>query len=338
LVKYHGFSAMRRERRNILIDTDTASDDAVALIMALHSPCVEVRAITTVGGNVPVAQATRNAVFTVELCGAEVPVFSGATKPLERELQTAEWFHGNDGLSDQGFAPSMRAAEAGDAVDALISIVQATPGIELITLGPLTNVALALTRWPALAKSISRCVIMGGAPCCEGNVTPAAEYNIWVDPEAARIVFASGAPIEMIGWHLSRSYAVLNEEEIERVLTLGTAVSEFAIRANSAAALAYYKQTGQKGISLPDPVAMAVLLDPKLKLDVSRHYVAIECESELTRGMTVVDRLGVATDPRNSHVWNRVIEESRRVEICWSLDVPGWKSALMDALGRSPRW
>ena len=328
---------MKPEHRSILIDTDTASDDAVALIMALLSPCVEVMAITTVAGNVPVAQATRNALFTVELCGADIPVFCGADKPLERELQTAEWFHGKDGLSDQGYAPSLRAAAAGDAVDALISFVQTTPGIELITLGPLTNVALAITRWPAFARSISRCVIMGGAPCCEGNVTPAAEYNIWVDPEAARIVFASGAPIEMIGWHLSRFDAVLNVREIEQVLTLGTAVSEFAIRANSFAAQAYYTQTGQKGISLPDPVAMAVLLDPKLKLDVSRHYVAIECDSELTRGMTVVDRLGVAEDPRNAHVWNRVIEKSRTVEICWSLDVPGWKSALIDALGRPPR-
>ena len=325
---------MKPTRRPILIDTDTASDDAVALIMALRSPSVEVKAITTVAGNVPVAQATRNALFTVELCGADVPVFSGAAKPLERELQSADWFHGQDGLGDHGYAPSVRTPAAGGAVEALISAVQATPGIELITLGPLTNLALALNRWPALGQSISRCVVMGGAPCCEGNVTPAAEYNIWVDPEAARIVFASGAPIEMVGWHLSRFDAVLNESEIHDVLALGMALSEFAIRANSVAAIAYQQQTGQTGISLPDPVAMAVLLDPTLKLEVSRHYVAIECGSDLTRGMTVVDRLGVATDPRNSPVWNGVIEKSGMVEICWRLNVPGWKAALVNALKR----
>jgi purine nucleosidase len=295
---------MNHNRRPVLIDTDTASDDAVALIMALRSPSVEVKAITTVAGNVPVEQATRNALFTVELCGAEVPVFSGAAKPLERELQTADWFHGQDGLGDQGYAPAVRSAASGDAVDALIAAVQSTPGIEIITLGPPTNQALALDRWPALARSIGRCVVMGGAPCCEGNVTPAAEFNIWVDPEAARTVFASGAPIEMIGWHLSRFDALLKEHEIQEVLELGTPLAEFVIRANSTAAAAYFTQTGETGISLPDPVAMAVLLDPKLKLEVSRHYVAIECDSDLTRGMTVVDRLDLTADPRNSVVWS----------------------------------
>jgi len=320
------------KRRPILVDTDTASDDAVALIMALRSPSVEVKAITTVAGNVDVTKATRNALFTVELCGADVPVFSGAQKPLERELQTAEWFHGGDGLGDHGYAPAVRAAELGDAVDALISTVQVNPGIELITLGPLTNLALALNRCPTLAQSISRCVVMGGAPCCEGNVTPAAEHNIWVDPEAARIVCASGVPIEMIGWQLARFDAVLKEQEIREVLVLGTPLSEFIIRANSTAAVAYEKQTGQRGISLPDPIAMAVLLDPKLKLEVSRHYVAIECDSDLTRGMTVVDRLGVATDPRYCGAWSEVVQTGRKIEVCWGIDVPGWKAALFDAL------
>jgi purine nucleosidase len=323
---------MKPDRRPILIDTDTASDDAVALIMALRSPSVAVKAITVVAGNMVVEQATKNALFTVELCGAEVPVFSGAAKPLARELQTADWFHGRDGLGDHGYVPSRRSAAPGDAIDALIETVRSTPGIEIITLGPLTNLALALRRSPELAHSISRCVVMGGAPCCEGNVTPAAEFNIWVDPEAARIVFGSGIPIEMIGWHLARFDAVLNEREIEEVLALETPLSEFAIRANSKAAAAYFKQTGEKGISLPDPVAMAVLLEPKLKLVTSRHRVAIECNSDLTRGMTVVDRLDVTDDPRNSTAWSDVLGHGQKAEICWKIDVPGWKAELMAAL------
>jgi purine nucleosidase len=323
---------MNTPRRPILIDTDTASDDAVALIMALRSPAVDVKAITTVAGNLDVPQTTRNALFTVELCGADVPVYSGADKPLRRDLEIADWFHGRDGLGEHGYAPRMRTPTAGHAVDALISTVRANPGIELITLGPLTNVALALERWPGMARSVSRCVVMGGAPCCEGNVTPAAEFNIWVDPEAARIVFVSGMPIEMIGWHLCRFDAVLNEKDINAVLALGTPLSEFAIRANSIAALGYHRQTGEHGISLPDPVAMGVLLDPALKLDVSRHYVAIECDSDFTRGMTVVDRLGVSTDARNARIWNDVIQAGHKVEICWKLDVRRWKAALFDAL------
>src|ERR1035441_8187806 len=172
-------------RRPILIDTDTASDDAVALIMALRSPLVDVRAITVVAGNCGVDKATSNALYTAELCGSNVPIYCGAAKPLHRDLQTADWFHGKDGLGDHGFAPSARTASPGHAVDALIDTIESNPGIEIITLGPLTNLALALDRRPALARSIGRLVVMGGAPCCEGNVTPAAEFNIWVDPEAA---------------------------------------------------------------------------------------------------------------------------------------------------------
>jgi len=138
----------------------------------------------------------------------------------------------------------------------------------------------------------------------------------------------------MIGWHLSRFDAVLNDREIDELLALRTPLSEFAIRANSTAAIAYEKQTGQTGISLPDPVAMAVLLKPELKLEVSLHYVTIECDSDLTRGMTIVDRLGVATDPRNSSAWSEVIQAGQKIEICWKLDVPGWKAVLMDALKR----
>lgn len=323
------------KRRPVIIDTDTASDDAVALIMALRSPDIDVRAITTVAGNVEVGQATQNALFTAELCNANVPIYKGAAKPLVRELEIADWFHGQDGLGDRGYVPSGRRAASEGAVDALIEMVRATPDVEIITLGPLTNIALALERWPAFANSVRRCVVMGGAPCCEGNVTPAAEFNIWVDPEAARIVFGSGMPIEMVGWHLCRHDAALNEAEIQDLLARGTPLADFAIRCNGTAAEAYYKQTGERGISLPDPVCMAVLLDPAIKEDVSRHYVAIECDSGMTRGMTVVDRLNVAADPRNFAVWSEVIRNSQKIEVCWRINVQRWKAALFSSLKHS---
>jgi purine nucleosidase len=318
--------------RTLLIDTDTASDDAVALIMALRSNEVRVAAITVVAGNVPVAQATSNALFTVELCGSDVPVFSGAEAPLLRKLVIADWFHGADGLGNHGYKPARRHAQTDHAVDALMRSVRENPGIEIVTLGPLTNLAMALLREPKLAASVKRCVVMGGAPCCAGNVTPAAEYNMWVDPEAARIVVHSGLPLEMVGWQLCGGDAVLHQPDIDRVLAMKNPIAEFAIRCNSTAAEAFFKQTGQRGISLPDPVSMGIALNPALCTSSSEHYVEIEVSSELTRGMTVVDRLDVATDSRNRDVWANAIERERKVHLCWSLDIPKWKSLLFSAL------
>jgi purine nucleosidase len=314
--------------RKLLIDTDTASDDAVALIMALRSPNVSVLAITIVAGNVSVEQGTRNALFTAELCGSEVPVFTGAAAPLARPLEDASWFHGQDGLGDHGYQPANRAPENESAVDAMVDVISANPGIEIITLGPLTNLALALQQHPGLAANVSRCVVMGGAPCCEGNVTPAAEYNFWVDPEAARIVLRSQLPIELVGWQLSRGDAVVKGREMEEILALRTKFAEFAIRSNDTAAKAYHLQTGEEGVALPDPTAMAILLDPTLSLTSSDHHMDIQVDSGITRGMSVVDRLGVAEDARNRAVWR----DTRKHKVIWEMDIPGWKRALVQAL------
>jgi len=317
--------------RTFLIDTDTASDDAVALIMALRAPDVCIAAITVVAGNVDVQQATRNALYTVELSGASVPVHSGAEKPLLRAYQNATWFHGRDGLGDHNYPAPRRSAERLDAVDAIIETIEANPGLVLVTLGPLTNIALALSRRPGIAAGVSRCVVMGGAPCCEGNVTPAAEYNIWVDPEAARIVMRSGLPVELIGWQLSRGDAVLREPDIAHVEQLNTKLAHFAIECNSHAREAYKIQTGEDGICLPDPVAMALALDPTVGTEWSEHYVDVETQSELTRGMTVVDRLNVAKDERNRTVWAPALK-GRKAKVCWSIDNKRWKAALYAAL------
>jgi purine nucleosidase len=318
--------------RAFLIDTDVASDDAVALIMALRAPDVKIVAITTVAGNVEVEQATRNALYTVELCGANVPVFAGAAKPLQRVHQSATWFHGRDGLGDHGYPAPCQRAEDAPAVDAMIEAIEANPGIVVVTLGPLTNVALALMRKPALAAQVGRCVVMGGAPCCEGNVTPAAEYNIWVDPEAARMVMLSGLPLEMVGWQTCRGDAVLNQADISRVLGFQNPVAQFAIECNSRAREAYMEQTGEDGISLPDPVAMSIALDPTIGNQWSEHYVEVETRSELTRGMTVVDRLNVAADERNEGVWADALQQGTKTKICWTIDNRRWKEALFAAL------
>jgi len=318
--------------RTFLIDTDTASDDAVAILMALAAPDVRVCALTVVAGNVGLEQATRNALYTAEIAGSDVPVFKGAGAPLTRAHEDAHWFHGRDGMGDQNYPPPRRAAEREHAVDAIIRLAHAEPGLTLVTLGPLTNVALALARDPGIAEKIGRCVVMGGAPCCEGNVTPAAEYNIWVDPEAARMTFRSGLPIEMVGWHVSRGASVLDEAEIAEILALGTAKARFAIECNGRAKQAYFIQTGETGLSLADPTAMAVALDRAVGTSWSRHTVEIECASALTRGMTVVDRLDVAADDNNREVWRAALQAGAKADICWSFDSAAFKAMLRRAL------
>jgi len=318
--------------RDFVIDTDTASDDAVAILMALAAPDVNVLALTTVAGNVGVQQATRNALYTAEVAGAFVPVYVGAAAPLIRPHLDAHWFHGRDGFGDQNYAEPKQRPQSEFAADALVRLAREKPGLTLVTLGPLTNVALALARSPGFAQNVGRCVVMGGAPCCEGNVTPAAEYNIWVDPEAARRVFRSGLPIDLVGWHVSRGASVLTDAECEEILAFRTAKARFAIDCNRRAREAYFTQTGEVGLSLADPTAMAVALERDVGLNWSRHFVEIECASELTRGMTIIDRLNVAHDENNRTPWRDALFDGHKAEICWTFNASRYKAMLRSAL------
>jgi purine nucleosidase len=208
--------------RTFVIDTDTASDDAVALAMALRAPEVRVAAIMVVAGNVPLDQAVQNALYTREVVGGDAPIYAGRGRPRAGELHTAQFVHGEDGMGDIGLPLSGREPDEGDAVEKLVELVRAAPGeVELVTLGPLTNIAEAFERAPDLAGALRRLVMMGGTSDAVGNVAPAAEFNIWADPEAARIVFRSGAPIEMVGWDISRKYAVFTPEQSAALAALG---------------------------------------------------------------------------------------------------------------------
>jgi len=317
--------------RPLWIDTDMGSDDAVALIMALRSDTVQVVGISTVAGNVPVRQATKNALQVVELCGARVPVHAGATGPLERSLESAEWFHGPDGLSGMG-RESVRREATTDGVDGLTHAAAEHHGLVLVTLGPLTNIARALSVDRSFAARVSRCVVMGGAACTYGNVTPAAEYNIWVDPEAARQVFLSGMPVEMVGWEFCQGEYALDEGEISRIESIGTEIARFVISSSRCAMDAYRGQTGETRLSLPDPVAMAIALDPEIVTARGRHLVEVETQSELTRGMTVVDWFGVAGDGRNLDSWREARESGQSVTVTWGIDTARWKELLYQLL------
>jgi purine nucleosidase len=319
--------------RPFIIDTDTASDDAVALIMALRWPDVDVKAITVVAGNVPLEQAVSNALYTVELCGSQVPVYAGADRPILRRYEHAQWYHGKDGLGDRGYPPPKGKAAPGHGVQAMIDTIMANPGIVLVTLGPLTNIGLAIRQEPRIVENVSRCVMMGGAACTVGNVTPAAEYNVWVDPEAAQIMFNSGMKVEMAGWELCRGDANIRMNEIDLIKSFNTPLAHFSVDCNATAIEANFTQSGERGIALPDPVGMAIALDPEGVIKrSSMHDVVVETQSELTRGMTVVDQLGVGRDERNRALWDVLAGPHKSIRVIWEIDIPRWKEMLYTVL------
>lgn len=306
--------------KRLIIDTDTASDDAVALLMAHHWPDTVVEAITVCYGNMPLEIASANARYTVEVCGAQTPVYEGCARPLLRDVAHAEWFHGPEGMGKLGRLHPKQPPAGSDAVQQLIRRFGEAPGeITLVTLGPLTNIAVALSVEPRLAEWVKECYVMGGNANCVGNVTPAAEFNIWCDPEAARIVFHSGMKILMVGWEHCRFAGALDDAEIERVYSLQTERAAFAMDCNSYALQAGREIQGATGLMLPDPITMAIALDPAVCTRRSWHYVDIACADELTRGMTVVDQLNVTKGRPN-------------VEVCWEIDAPRWKEMLYVAL------
>lgn len=317
--------------RKMIIDTDTASDDAVAIMMALQTPDIEVLGITIVAGNMPVAQGSINARYTVELCGKSVPVYHGADAPLTREVYRAYFFHGEDGMGNMNYPAPKQQPEEKHAVDALIDIIKANPGIILVTLGPMTNVALAVSKAPEIIANVSRCVVMGGAANVVGNITPAAEYNIWCDPEAARICFRSGLPIEMVGWELCRGGANLVEDELRYMKEeINTPLAHFSVDCNFSALKSSQEWLGDPGLGLPDPVAMAIAIDPSICTKHSKHYVEIECDGTYTRGMTVVDQCNVTNyDTANVEMWQPLVTKGEpHITVCWEIDNDRWKELL----------
>ena len=289
--------------RHFLIDTDTASDDAVALVMAMRYPDVQIEAITVVAGNVPVDQGVQNALYTVELCGQNIPVHRGMPAPLIRPLETAQYVHGEDGMGDIGLPLTGRTAASNEAIAVLLETIHQFPhDLTLVTLGPLSNIAVALRLDPSIAQLVSECVIMGGTGRGHGNIAPVSEYNFWADPQAARIVFESGIPVKMVGWDISRTYAMFNPEDIEALRAIGTSLAHFCVDIQKTLHQFALTTTKLPGFDLPDVIAMAIALDPQVAKHSEHLYVAIESESELCRGQSVVDHLYVLRREPNADV------------------------------------
>jgi purine nucleosidase len=295
--------------RRFWIDTDTASDDAVAMVMAFKNPTVEVVGISVVAGNVPLPQATQIALYTAEICGAKVPIHAGADRALVRSFVTAQNVHGSDGMGDIGLPLGGRTPTSTDGVQALINAFRANPGtMDLVTLGPLTNVALAIRAEPKFASWVRRCVMMGGTGVLPGNVTPLAEFNFWVDPEAAQIVFESGMPLEMVGWDVSVADAVISDSLAAEIRALGP-LGAFCVDIQKVLREFCRNETKLDGFDLPDPIAMAVAIEPDMVTSEAHLRVEIMLGEGHVRGQSMVDHLGGTKREPNCRVVYRVDRE-----------------------------
>jgi pyrimidine-specific ribonucleoside hydrolase len=270
----------------VIIDTDPGVDDALALLLAMRSPELKIEAITPVAGNVPLDLTLPNALRMVEIAGrTDIPVAAGARAPLLRRLVTATYAHGENGLGGAVFPEPTTKPVATPAAEMIRQIVRRYPGeVTLLTIGPLTNIAAALNSDPELAGMVRGLVMMGGS-LSGGNITPAAEFNVYVDPEAARIVFQSGIPVTMVGLDVTRRTS-LTDEHVRRLEAAQNAVSQAAAKIGRNA-INHNRERGYLvGPNMHDSLAVAGFLDPAI-LGLQDYYVDVETTGELTAGETL---------------------------------------------------
>lgn len=306
--------------RRLLIDTDPGADDAIAILFALRTPGVDVAALTTVAGNIGIDQTTRNALKILEVAGRlDIPVHRGAAVALAAGvIETAANVHGDDGMGDHDFEPVGEPHEA-SALEATLALLERdAPTITWVALGPLTNVAHAVQEQPELCRRVGRLVIMGGTSDGVGNVAPAAEFNFWADPEAARVVLNAGLPVQLVGWDVSRRDALVGPSDLERLRASNDPVAQFAVQVTRRY-LDHSSSVGTPGsMDLPDAAAIFATVQPE---DAHWRSVAVdvECRGELTRGAMVVDNWGTTGARPN-------------VELCTGISPETFRSVLVDRL------
>ncbi|WP_296417385.1 nucleoside hydrolase [Pseudooctadecabacter sp.] len=308
--------------RDIIIDTDPGQDDAIAILLALASPELNVLGITAVAGNVPLALTQKNARIVCELAGRpDTLVFAGCDAPLKRKLVTAEHVHGKTGLDGPQLADPTMPLQDRHAVDWIIDTCRAAApdSITLCPLGPLTNIATALTRAPEIKQAIAEIVLMGGGYFEGGNITPTAEFNIYVDPEAADIVFSAGLPLTAMPLDMTHK-ALTTKPRIDAFRALGTRVGDMTAAWTDFFERFDMEKYGSEGAPLHDPTVIAYLIQPDLF--TGRHInVEIETQSDLTLGMTVAD-------------WWRVTDRAPNCMFMGDLDAEGFYALLADRLAR----
>lgn len=309
---------MSRARIPVIVDCDPGHDDAIAIMLAAASPALELLAITTVAGNQTLEKTSLNARRVCTVAGiSDVPIAAGCDRPLVRDQVVAGEIHGESGLDGPTFGEPTVALDRRHAVDLIVEAAHARPGeLCLVPVGPLTNVAAALHRDPSIAGMIRRISLMGGAMHL-GNVTPAAEFNIFADPEAARVVFESGVPITMVPLEVTHR-AAAEPAVIDRIEAIGNEAATLSVELLRFFATTYQRRFGFGSPPLHDPCAVAALAAPEL-LTTRAMHVAIETRGQLTYGRTVCDARGVTGKPSN-------------VDVAVDLDVPAFWDLLIEAL------
>lgn len=311
------------EPRKIIIDTDPGQDDAAAIMLALASPKeLEILGLTTVAGNVPLSLTSRNARIVLELCSRpDVKVFAGAERPVARPLVTAEHVHGKTGLDGPELHEPQMPLQSEHAVDFIIeTLMREPPGtVTLCTLGPLTNIALALEKAPQIAGRVQELVMMGGGFFEGGNITPAAEFNLYVDPEAAHAVFRSGMPIVMMPLDVTHKVMTL-KRRVEALRVIGNRPALALVAMLNFFERFDVEKYGSDGAPLHDPTVIAYLLKPGL-FSGRDCNVEVETQSPLTAGMTVVD-------------WWRVTGRKPNAKVMRDIDAEGFFALLGERLAR----
>lgn len=287
--------------KRIIIDTDPGVDDALAFLLALASPEIQLEALTTTQGNVTLEKATQNALSVLELGRAtHIPVASGSVVPLVQPLRASAYVHGESGIGNSRLPQPKSRPVPQHAVDYLIERVLGEPGeISIFPIGPLTNIAMAIRKEPTFAKAVKELVIMGGAILEYGNVTPQAEFNIYVDPHAAHIVFHSGIPITLIPLDVTHKCMLL-QPHVDRLMQISSPISQF-IRDAMEVYLKYSFELGYAGSALHDPLTLATIIAPEL-LTLKEYYVDVDISGGVSMGKTFADILNVTKKPANMKV------------------------------------
>jgi purine nucleosidase len=287
--------------QRIIIDTDPGVDDALAFLLALASPEIKLEALTTTQGNVTLEKATRNALAVLELAGAShIPVAKGSLLPLVRPLRASADVHGASGIGNAKLPEPHAKPVLKHAVDYLIERVLAEPNeISIFPIGPLTNIAMAIRKEPRFARAVKELVIMGGAILEYGNITPLAEFNIYVDPHAAHIVFHAGIPITLIPLDVTHK-CLLKQEHVDRLMKINSPISRF-IRDAMEVYLEASFALGYEGSSLHDPLTLATIIAPEL-LTLKEYYVDVDISGGVSTGKTFADIMNLMKKPANMKV------------------------------------